>query len=262
MSRSKSKKRRPSAAGWYQVQTKASDELTLRYFDGYMWTDRFRTAQYLSNTYEWHDVFGLVIEIDASNATSVMRSKNYANGIPSVSSRRKGRGRRSRKLLILSLLLLAALSSLSYVAAMFMHDSNRAFELSSKTPLKADPKLVEAFSQVCIANISAQGPILSTFASAGTNESKKLLYIRELQMSLAKVDSGMHSIIAPSSQSGNMDAWLALIDDAASSAQSIRNQLQDGTISQSTFDNLVSDLKEIVAISKANGVTGCSTFKI
>ncbi len=85
MSRSKSKKRRPSAAGWYQVQTKASDELTLRYFDGYMWTDRFRTAQYLSNTYEWHDVFGLVIEIDASNATSVMRSKNYANGIPSIS---------------------------------------------------------------------------------------------------------------------------------------------------------------------------------
>ena len=262
MSRSKSKKRRPSAAGWYQIPTKSSQDLTLRYFDGYVWTDRFRTAQYLSNTYEWHDVFGLVIEIDASNPSSVMRSDNYVNGLPSISSRRMGRGRRSRKILIFVLLLLAGLSSFSYIAAMFMHDSNRAVTLSSKIPLRADLKLIAAFSQVCAENITAQGPILSTFASAGTNEATKLLYIRTLQTSLAKADSGMHSIIAPSSQAGNMSAWLALWDDASSSAQLIRTELEEGSISQSTFDNLVSDLREINAIASTNAISGCSNFKI
>ncbi|MDA8278150.1 MAG: DUF2510 domain-containing protein [Actinomycetota bacterium] len=262
MSRSKGKRRRPSAAGWYQVQTKASDELTLRYFDGYMWTDRFRTAQYLSNTYEWHDVFGLVIEIDASNPSSVMRSNNYLNGLPSISSRRNKGGRRSRKALIFSLLLLAVLSSFSYVAAMFMHDSNRVVGPSSKTPLRADPKLIKAFSQVCITNITPQGPILATLASAGTNESKKLIYIRQLQMSLTKADAGMHSIIAPSSQAGNMAAWLSLWDDAASSAQLTRSDLEQGVMSQTTFDNLVNDLREINAISSSNAIDGCSTFKI
>ncbi len=262
MSRSQSKKRRPSVAGWYQVQTKSSDDITLRYFDGYVWTDRFRTAQYLSNTYEWHDVFGLVIEIDASNPTSVMRSNNYVNGLPSLSSRSGGRKRRSRKVLIFVLLVLAALSSFSYVAAMFTRSSGRATTSSNKTPLKADQKLTTAFSLVCTENITPQGSILATFASAGSNEAQKLIYIRTLETSLAKVDAGMHSIIAPSSQAENMATWIALWDDASATAKSIQTDLEEGSISQSAFDNLVNDMKEIDSISATNSIAGCSHFKI